>query len=166
MGHLALGNPGLALKDLNRALRLNPNLPVASRARDGSAALQMALDGDYRHAHVRLNVLLHPRAAGSSNPMIEAAGASQGLDGLPQLFLNHELVLYRGVCSLYLGDSAAAAQTSRQHSSSHSRPFRRYSRQGDATTIKMKVLTTQRAQRHWQVVAIATDNLRVSIHQR
>lgn len=110
LAHLALGNPGLALKDLNRALRLNPNLPVASRARDGSAALQMALDGDYRHAHVRLNVLLHPRAAGSSNPMIEAAGASQGLDGLPQLFLNHELVLYRGVCYLYLGDSAAAAQ--------------------------------------------------------
>jgi tetratricopeptide (TPR) repeat protein len=116
LAHLSLGNPGACLKDLNRALRLNPNLPAASRARDGSAALQMALDGDFRHAHVRLNVLLHPRVSGSSGAERTAAaidgfgGANLAPDGLPPLFMSHELVLYRGVCSLYLGDSAAASQ--------------------------------------------------------
>lgn len=110
LAHLALGSPGAALKDLNRALRLNPNLPAASHARDGAAALQMALDGDYRHAHVRLNVLLHPRTNGAAAAAIEASGAFLGPDGLPPLFLSHELVLYRGVCSLYLGDSLAASQ--------------------------------------------------------
>jgi len=108
LAHLALGNPGAALKDLNRALRLNPNLPVASRARDGAAALQMALDGDFRHAHVRLNVLLHPRVAGAA--VDPSSGTFLGADGLPPLFLQHELVQYRGACSLYLGDSVAAAR--------------------------------------------------------
>merc|ERR1711988_280553 len=73
LAHLSLGNPGACLKDLNRALRLNPNLPAASRARDGAAALQMAVDGDFRHAHVRLNVLLHPRAAGGSSAAMDAS---------------------------------------------------------------------------------------------
>jgi len=113
VAYLALGNPSASLKDLNRALRLNPNIPAASRARDGAAALQMALDGDYRHAHVRLNVLLHPRLSGNSNTSVmEVLGGpfTSGQDGLPQLFLSHELVLYRGVCSLYLGNSVEAAQ--------------------------------------------------------
>jgi len=109
LAHLALGSPGACLKDLNRALRLNPNLPAAHRARDGAAALQMALDGDYRHAYVRLNVLLHPqRGTAAAN---DASSAFHlGPEGLPPLFLSHELVLFRGVCSLYLGDCAAAAQ--------------------------------------------------------
>lgn len=116
LAHLALGNPGASLKDLNRTLRLNPSLPAAIRARDGAAALQMALDGDFRHAHVRLNVLLHPRLTGGSNAAATAAaieasgGAYLAPEGLPPLFLSHELVLYRGVCSLYLGDAAAACQ--------------------------------------------------------
>jgi tetratricopeptide (TPR) repeat protein len=112
LAYLALGNPSAALKDLNRALRLNPNLPAASRARDGAAALQMALDGDYRHAHVRLNVLLHPRLSGGVAAMaIDACGVPMlGPEGLPPLFFTHELMLYRGVCSLYLGDSVAASQ--------------------------------------------------------
>jgi len=103
---LALGNAGAALKDFNKALRLNPNMPAAGRARDGAAALNMALEGDYRHAHVRLNVLLHPRSGSLAAGTIGAPGP----DGLPPLFLPHELVLYRGVCSFYMGDHAAASQ--------------------------------------------------------
>jgi tetratricopeptide (TPR) repeat protein len=113
IAHLALGSPAAALKDLARALRLNPNLPAVSRTRDGAAALQMCLDGDWRHAHVRLNVLLHPRLAGGNavgGPVDPYTGIASISEGLPPLFLNHELVLYRGVCSLYLGDSHAAAQ--------------------------------------------------------
>jgi tetratricopeptide (TPR) repeat protein len=113
LAYLAVGRPGDAVKDLNRTLRLNPNLTGASRARDGAAALQMALDGDHRHAHVRFNILLHPRlhGANANGPPDSYGGSSTySSDGLPSLFLNHELVLYRGVCSLYLGDCLAAAQ--------------------------------------------------------
>lgn len=113
LAHLALGCPGAAVKDLNRTLRTNPNLSGASRARDGASALQMALDGDYSHAHVRLNILLHPRLHGANaNGPADSYGGSNtsSVDGLPSLFLNHELVLYRGVCSLYLGNCLAAAQ--------------------------------------------------------
>jgi len=113
LAHLALGLPGTAVKDWNRTLRLNPNLAGASRARDGAGAIQMAMDGEYRHAHVRLNILLHPRLHGgnANAPPDGYCGLNTtSSDGLPSLFLNHELVLYRGVCSLYLGDSLAAAQ--------------------------------------------------------
>jgi tetratricopeptide (TPR) repeat protein len=39
--HLALGDAEAALRDFHCALRLNPNMPAASRARDGVAALKM-----------------------------------------------------------------------------------------------------------------------------
>jgi len=97
IAQLALGNLTAAIKDMNRALRSASNMPAATRARDGASALQLALDANYRQAHVRLNVLIHTRLGAAT-------------DGLPPLFLPHELVLFRGVCSLYLGDGSAAKQ--------------------------------------------------------
>lgn len=99
LAYLSLGNANAALKDIGRALRLNPNMPVVSRARDGVAALQTAIEGDFRHAHVRFNMLLHAPVP-----------ASAAADRLPALMLPHEIVLYRGVCSMYIGDAAAAIQ--------------------------------------------------------
>lgn len=96
---LAVGNVAGCAKDMSKALRVNPNMPVASRARDGVSALQAAMSGDFRHAHVRFNVLLHSRPPRS--PVNER---------LPTLFLPHEIAVYRGLCSLYLGELAAAIQ--------------------------------------------------------
>lgn len=100
LAHLSLGAASSAAKDFGRALRMSPGNQAAARARDGVLALQMAAEGEFRHAHVRLNALLHTQVP---------ANAAFGLDGGPALFLPHELVLYRGVCSLYLGEPNAAA---------------------------------------------------------
>eukprot|EP00929_Paragymnodinium_shiwhaense_P058248 TRINITY_DN29162_c0_g1_i1.p1 TRINITY_DN29162_c0_g1~~TRINITY_DN29162_c0_g1_i1.p1 ORF type:complete len:1252 (-),score=359.39 TRINITY_DN29162_c0_g1_i1:241-3996(-) len=108
VAQLAIGNAAAALKDFARALRLVPNTPVASRARDGVSAIQMLLDGDVRTAYVRLNVLLHSRQPGA-HP--SAAGDLGGGGGsMPGVFASHELLLYRGVCSMYSGEPLAASQ--------------------------------------------------------
>eukprot|EP00928_Gymnodinium_smaydae_P044689 TRINITY_DN2980_c0_g2_i1.p1 TRINITY_DN2980_c0_g2~~TRINITY_DN2980_c0_g2_i1.p1 ORF type:complete len:1207 (+),score=285.99 TRINITY_DN2980_c0_g2_i1:34-3654(+) len=101
LAHLGLGQAATASKELSRMLRLHPNIPIAVHARDGAAGLQMALDGDFRHAHVRFHMLLH------GTPPDPGGGA---LHGLRAVFLPYELVLYRGVCALYTGDAAAAMQ--------------------------------------------------------
>eukprot|EP00931_Biecheleriopsis_adriatica_P041564 TRINITY_DN23747_c0_g1_i1.p1 TRINITY_DN23747_c0_g1~~TRINITY_DN23747_c0_g1_i1.p1 ORF type:complete len:1212 (+),score=259.94 TRINITY_DN23747_c0_g1_i1:71-3706(+) len=104
---LALGQLALAQQELNRALRLNPQMASALRTKDGINALHTVLKEDWRHAHVRLNMMLHqglPGADGSSHVPPKL------INGLPVLFLPHELVVYRGVCSFYLGDISTAIQ--------------------------------------------------------
>jgi len=105
---LTLGNLTYVLQELHRALRMNPHMPSALRLRDGANALQMVLKEDWRHAHVRLNMMLHQGFPGG-NPA-SALPLSNGPDSLPVVFLPHELVMYRGVCSLYLGDLSTAIQ--------------------------------------------------------
>lgn len=96
---MALGNVDAALADVHKSLRANPGMKIAVRARDGISALQSAISGDWRHAHVRFNMLLHmaiPRK------LVE--------DRLPVLFFPHEIAVYRGICSLYLDEPCAAVQ--------------------------------------------------------
>jgi len=102
---LALGQLSLAQQELVKALRISPHHASALRARDGVNALQTALKEDWRHAHVRFNMMLHQGGVSASQiPSIS------GADGLPVLFLPHELMMYRGMCSLYLGDLSTAMQ--------------------------------------------------------
>merc|ERR1712196_767693 len=77
LAELALCNPAAALKDLNRAIHLNPTMQIANRMRDGVSALQLATEGDFRRAHVRLNSLLHSK---------QPHDADSSLEGLPSAF--------------------------------------------------------------------------------
>jgi len=104
LAQLSQGNFAGAQKDISRALHANPGMSAAVRARDGLAALQAIMEGNYRHAHVRLNMLIH-----MLSPTASGAGPVSP-EQLPVLFLPHEFLLYRGVCSLYLGETAAAIQ--------------------------------------------------------
>eukprot|EP00933_Yihiella_yeosuensis_P022799 TRINITY_DN17877_c0_g1_i2.p1 TRINITY_DN17877_c0_g1~~TRINITY_DN17877_c0_g1_i2.p1 ORF type:complete len:1271 (+),score=275.91 TRINITY_DN17877_c0_g1_i2:115-3927(+) len=106
---LAMGQLSLANQELHKALRMSPQMPAAIRARDGVQALQTALKEDWRHAHVRINMMLHQNGA-SVIPSAVQLALSSGSDALPVIFLPHELMLYRGVCSLYLGDLSTAIQ--------------------------------------------------------
>lgn len=92
--------------ELGRSLRQSPHSPVALRARDGLTALQTAVAGDFRHAHVRLNMMLH--SGGIAPAALQLSMTAPEV--LPSLFFPHELLLYRGVCSLYLGDLSTAIQ--------------------------------------------------------
>lgn len=95
---LKVGHLTGAEQELGRALRACPTgmLPLA-RAKDAVGILSLMFKSDWRHAHVRLNMLLQSCPA----PM---------QDGLPVIFLPHELMVYRGACSLYLGDATTAIQ--------------------------------------------------------
>lgn len=99
---LALGQLGAALRELGRAHRPGPSLQLVQRVKDGVSALQTMAEGDFRHAHVRINMVLHHST--SSAPVLPVA------ESLPSQFAAHELVLYRAVCSLYLGDASTAVQ--------------------------------------------------------
>lgn len=66
--------------------------------------MQMLLEGDFRYGHVRLNVLIHAVRGSPGMP----GGGTLSNDILPVLFQQHELILYRGICSMYLGDVTAA----------------------------------------------------------
>jgi len=99
LAQLAMGDTSGAQKDLGHALRMNPAMVGAAWARDGLGAIQSVLEGNYRHALVRLNRLVHAPA-----PTLMAC------ERLPPLFLPHEFMVYRGMCSLYLGDAADAIQ--------------------------------------------------------
>jgi len=101
LAQLAMGDTAGAHKDLGHALRMNPGMAGAAWARDGLGAIQSVLEGNYRHAHARLNRLVHVPAP---------ASASMACERLPPLFLPHEFMVYRGMCSLYLGDAADAIQ--------------------------------------------------------
>jgi len=100
LSYFAMHNIGAAMKDLNKAVHQNANMPAAIRARDGVGAIQMLLEKDFTHARVRFNMLLHSRAG---SPAVDG-------DGPPQLLLPHELVLLRGVCAIYIHDTTAATQ--------------------------------------------------------
>ena len=103
LAHLATANLVAALKELGRTLRLLPVAKPALRARDGVAALQLALRGDFAQAHVRFNVLLHARVdAGSARG--ESGGFVGSLSGFALLMQPYELLLYRGVCAMYQAD--------------------------------------------------------------
>jgi len=102
---LALGQLGLAQQELVKALRTSPHHASALRARDGVNALQTALKEEWRHAHVRFTLMLH-----QGGVSVSQIPSSSGADGLPALFLPHELMMYRGICSLYLGDLSTAIQ--------------------------------------------------------
>jgi len=104
LAHLLQGSISGAFEDLNRALRLSPGSPVMTRARDGVLALQALVDGDFRCAHVRLNILLHTGAS-SGNAMSVPSEKR-----IPTVFLPHEVCLYRGVAALYLGETTSAIQ--------------------------------------------------------
>eukprot|EP00811_Abedinium_folium_P030193 NODE_4817_length_1843_cov_2.393939.p1 GENE.NODE_4817_length_1843_cov_2.393939~~NODE_4817_length_1843_cov_2.393939.p1 ORF type:complete len:469 (-),score=103.60 NODE_4817_length_1843_cov_2.393939:199-1605(-) len=99
------GQVSAALAALSSACRLNPGLAPAVRARAGVTALQQIIAGEYRQARVRLNALLHA-------PLGESlASTGSGLaEGLPPLFKASELLFYRGLCSIYLGDGDAGLQ--------------------------------------------------------
>ncbi|CAK9034801.1 unnamed protein product [Durusdinium trenchii] len=94
LAHLKVGNLNGAEQELGRAVRARPGMPSAVRAKDGVGILSVMLKENWRHAHVRLGMMLQSGNVASS-------------DGLPVIFLPHELMVYRGACSLYLGDSTA-----------------------------------------------------------
>lgn len=95
LAQLKVGHLTGAELELGKALRACPTgmVPLA-RAKDAVGILSLMFKSDWRHAHVRLNMLLQSCPA----PM---------QDGLPVIFLPHELMVYRGACSLYLGDATA-----------------------------------------------------------
>mmetsp|Transcript_75765 Transcript_75765/g.149765 ORF Transcript_75765/g.149765 Transcript_75765/m.149765 type:complete len:1208 (+) Transcript_75765:93-3716(+) len=98
LAQLALGDMYGAQKDVQRSLRVSPTLAVAARARDGLSALQMILEGNYRHAHILLNQMIHS----------EAPDTTAVEKRLPRLFQRFECVLYRAMCLFFMGDTAAA----------------------------------------------------------
>eukprot|EP00403_Amphidinium_massartii_P038018 CAMPEP_0178451074 /NCGR_PEP_ID=MMETSP0689_2-20121128/43478_1 /TAXON_ID=160604 /ORGANISM="Amphidinium massartii, Strain CS-259" /LENGTH=1191 /DNA_ID=CAMNT_0020076611 /DNA_START=91 /DNA_END=3663 /DNA_ORIENTATION=+ len=106
LAFLGMQHVNAAMKDIHRAIHQNPSFPAALRVRDGLGALQMLLEKDYTHARVRFNTLLH--AAHSRSPNGNAEPSPN--ESFPSLLLPHELVLYRGVCALYVHDTNAAIQ--------------------------------------------------------
>lgn len=108
ISQLSLGQLDLAQQELSRAVRMSPQMASAQRAKDGVHALHSVLKEDWRHAHVRLNIMLHQGTPGGASAL--QVVLANGSDGVPALFFSHELVLYRGVCSLYLGDLSTAIQ--------------------------------------------------------
>eukprot|EP00930_Biecheleria_cincta_P032842 TRINITY_DN22760_c0_g1_i1.p1 TRINITY_DN22760_c0_g1~~TRINITY_DN22760_c0_g1_i1.p1 ORF type:complete len:1223 (+),score=266.39 TRINITY_DN22760_c0_g1_i1:158-3826(+) len=109
ISQLAMGQLDIAQQELSRARAgTSPQMASAMRAKDGVHALQSILKEDWRHAHVRLNMMLHQGNPGGASAL--QVPLSNGPDGLPALFLSHELILYRGICSLYLGDVCTAIQ--------------------------------------------------------
>lgn len=61
---------------------------------------------DWRHAHVRLNMMIHQCGGLVSAGQVPPTAS----DGLPVIFLPHELMVLRGVSSLYVGDASTAIQ--------------------------------------------------------
>lgn len=107
LAQVALGHLGSALRELDRCPRQGSRNAVL-RARDGLLALEAAVGGDFRQAHVRLNMMLQCTA---TSPTLAALQMSMTApDELPWLFFPHELMTYRGICSLYLGDHSTALQ--------------------------------------------------------
>lgn len=99
LAQMKVGHLTGAEQELSRAARTCPGMPFVARGKDGVGILSLMFKGDWRHAHVRLNMMLQ---SGCPVPFY--------VDGLPAIFLPHELMVYRGACSLYLGDSSTAIQ--------------------------------------------------------
>ncbi|CAJ1433073.1 unnamed protein product [Effrenium voratum] len=103
LAQLRVGNLGGAEHELSRAVKRSRSMPSAVRAKDGVGVLSAMLKCEWRHAHVRLNMMIHQSCGLMS-------ASSTAADGLPVIFLPHELMVYRGAASLYLGDTSTAIQ--------------------------------------------------------
>eukprot|EP00928_Gymnodinium_smaydae_P011314 TRINITY_DN14190_c0_g1_i1.p1 TRINITY_DN14190_c0_g1~~TRINITY_DN14190_c0_g1_i1.p1 ORF type:complete len:1233 (-),score=240.66 TRINITY_DN14190_c0_g1_i1:38-3736(-) len=112
LARLADGDARAALGDFGRLLRNSPCVYAAERARDGTAALMSLLEGDFRQAQMRFNALLHGRnCLGKVTDVIAVPGEAFGGTSEFQLLYSHfELLQYRGLCRLYCGEYAHAAQ--------------------------------------------------------
>eukprot|EP00439_Symbiodinium_sp_Y106_P039952 s612_g4.t2 len=106
LAQLLVGNLTGAEQELARAVRVRPGMSSAVRAKDGVGILLSMLRCDWRHAHVRLNMMIHQCGGLVSAGQVPPTAS----DGLPVIFLPHELMVLRGVSSLYVGDASTAIQ--------------------------------------------------------